>query len=927
MHPPRQRPLNRASSSSDSAFDDGDPDDELLQLSSSDSSAGPSPTIPKLTLGPNGDFVDEISKELAELGQLRKSVQTNLRLRPIKSKGKLPKLDVQNVSSPHFPPTISSSTNAIPTGSNATSPTSSIRLLGHIIPHRSLQTPSWIERTVPSSTVPSSFSTSPGFAPKPTNHKPRPIPAAELYTRLMGGARGQPQPLVIDTRAPAAHVANRIRGSVNIAIPSLILKRCKKLTASGTNTDLNPSPNVPQTGGGKGGFQSLESLRQFVVGEKAKSEWSKMLWSLHRTDDGKGADTLTWDGDIVVCDAEMEQEAGGTAWILMDVLLALTRRHGGRVDYLEGGIMTGVKDTELEKLIDFGPMGSTVEEPSAAAGGRKFSAGGLFQLDTKKKPSDIEISSTLSSSSTSLSSNPTSPAPLSMPHSPINIIPPPLNSSSISKPTNDTLPKPLTSIPVHVIHEMDDELDFVPSPPPSSLIFRPCALPQIVPPTGGLRGKRPSVPNLRKIDTTSAEHLNPHPPKLSLRTKPIRSATLAVPPRLTLPGLHSPASPSHLNLAYSNHSPPASARYTGSFGIGEGGNFGTTPYYTPPHTPKAISSFHGGSMSAHPSLHGGHSSIFGYNSGADLNPGLQVGERFRDRDYPPSPSTARPEPPSTESEAVPVFAISTILPNFLFLGPELTEPSHVEELRELGVKRILNIALECNEDDFGLNLKEKFRYVKIPMRDTVEEENVQKGVRQACEMLAVMAYLIHANHWTLSRAYAFVLERRKGISPNIGFVSELMSFEEQELGGKSIGVQSNSMGGENGEGSNGTGEDASFGMNLRRGGHVRESLPPMESFSSSAVANNPGNVSLGGNNGVAGLGGPISAGGIQLQRVLVGDQAQEMEVKDASGRYRHARRAPVDENTLQPLRRVSKAGLESSAFEEVPRGGKERERE
>src|SRR5882757_2580101 len=54
---------------------------------------------------------------------------------------------------------------------------------------------------------------------------------------------------------------------------------------------------------------------------------------------------------------------------------------------------------------------------------------------------------------------------------------------------------------------------------------------------------------------------------------------------------------------------------------------------------------------------------------------------------------------------------------------------------------------------------------------------------------AVMAYLIHANHWTLSRAYSFVLERRKGISPNIGFVSELMTFEEQELGGKSIGVQ------------------------------------------------------------------------------------------------------------------------------------------
>lgn len=149
-------------------------------------------------------------------------------------------------------------------------------------------------------------------------------------------------------------------------------------------------------------------------------------------------------------------------------------------------------------------------------------------------------------------------------------------------------------------------------------------------------------------------------------------------------------------------------------------------------------------MSAHPSLHGGsHSSFFGYGSGGISNSGPQGGAGGwnstageRDRAYPPSPSTARPDPPSTESESIPTFSISTILPNFLFLGPELTEPSHVEELRELGVKRILNIAAECNEDDHGLNLKERFdRYVKIPMRDTVEEENVQKGVREACEIL------------------------------------------------------------------------------------------------------------------------------------------------------------------------------------------------
>jgi len=262
----------------------------------------------------------------------------------------------------------------------------------------------------------------------------------------------------------------------------------------------------------------------------------------------------------------------------------------------------------------------------------------------------------------------------------------------------------------------------------------------------------------------------------------------------------------------------------------------------------------------------------------------------------------------------------------------------------------MNLAAELNEDDHGLSLKERFdRYVKIPMRDTVEEENVLKDVRRVCEILgrsdlsrirskllnhviddarlrsaptyvhckagksrsvtAVIAYLIHANHWTLSRAYGFVLERRKGISPNIGFVSELMNFEEQELGGKSTGVHSKNLGGENSHDP----EETTFrNMRLRRGGHIRESLPPLQSFTSSDA-----DASAGLDNGHGKAIGSMSSCGIQMPRVVVGDQAQEMEIKDASGRYRHARRAPVDENTLQPSRRVSKAGLESSVFEYV----------
>ena len=103
--------------------------------------------------------------------------------------------------------------------------------------------------------------------------------------------------------------------------------------------------------------------------------------------------------------------------------------------------------------------------------------------------------------------------------------------------------------------------------------------------------------------------------------------------------------------------------------------------------------------------------------------------------------TARPDgsdfdPPTTE-DAYSAFTISTILPNFLYLGPELSLPEHVEELQELGVKRILNIAVEC-DDDMGLNLREVFdKYYKIPMRDTVEEDNITRGVREVCDILGM----------------------------------------------------------------------------------------------------------------------------------------------------------------------------------------------
>jgi len=96
----------------------------------------------------------------------------------------------------------------------------------------------------------------------------------------------------------------------------------------------------------------------------------------------------------------------------------------------------------------------------------------------------------------------------------------------------------------------------------------------------------------------------------------------------------------------------------------------------------------------------------------------------------------------------------------------------------------------------------------------------------------VLAYLIHANAWTLKTSYAYVAERRKGISPNIGFVAELMQFEETELGLK----QSGGVHGEGSGRSSASGgreePDEDIERNAQKGEkranprHMRESLPP-----------------------------------------------------------------------------------------------------
>jgi hypothetical protein len=110
-------------------------------------------------------------------------------------------------------------------------------------------------------------------------------------------------------------------------------------------------------------------------------------------------------------------------------------------------------------------------------------------------------------------------------------------------------------------------------------------------------------------------------------------------------------------------------------------------------------------------------------------------------DYPLSPINGYQATEDDDEDRSPgplTFTVSTILPSFLYLGPEITSEAEVQKLLDLGVKRILNVAVECDEGE-RLELQNRFeKYVRLPLRDCVEESGIRKGVMDACQFLGLL---------------------------------------------------------------------------------------------------------------------------------------------------------------------------------------------
>ena len=638
---------------------------------------------------------DHIARELAVLDELRRNVQKNLKLRPIS------------------PNNFSAQTPAVYTNNNNTHhaqlppdqlPEPPYSAVSNASSNRPFYTPidNWNDPRFHSRSdsqdsrrlSASSFSSyyfyddsddeddledegaeKPDLSVHYDPSKPHPFEPYTLLRALLRASSDSPRSLLIDTRPAGSYLASRLPFSLNIAIPSLILKRC-----------LKPG----------GGFPALSSVRPFISTERGKATWDSLL-------NTPGA----WDGTAIIYDEDMDENdplapvpppsssgSSSMAWTLLSVLRPLIP---GTVYFLRGGIsairrlprgddliVSGEREIEVEGAPLESPadlehhvnLRDSIQVLPDANGGlpraptptkRSGPQKGLFQLRTDVAARHRPMPE--------LEPPTTSPGPPLSPRRSSTIdIPPTLHYPGL---TPDTGTSTSTS---------NTDSSETPSPPRSA-----------IPP---LTSNRPTLARLDTFKGPTNERLKAVPPKLQLKmTPPVRSATLPAPPtatgkgpklklRLDTPALYPnpiaasvtivniPSSPEEDNVM---SPPPSSPR-----------SFVTAP--RSPVTP-----------------------------------------------LPPSPMTARPVDEDTSPAQE--FIISTILPGFLFLGPEIVLPEQAQQLEERGVKRILNIAIEC-DDDQGLNLRHRFeRYIRIPMRDTVEEANVARRMREVCDFLGAYLYL------------------------------------------------------------------------------------------------------------------------------------------------------------------------------------------
>ncbi|XP_053124952.1 dual specificity protein phosphatase 2 [Hemicordylus capensis] len=164
----------------------------------------------------------------------------------------------------------------------------------------------------------------------------------------------------------------------------------------------------------------------------------------------------------------------------------------------------------------------------------------------------------------------------------------------------------------------------------------------------------------------------------------------------------------------------------------------------------------------------------------------------------PSPALRSPEDNTTEA-FTPLYDQGgpvEILP-FLYLGSSY-HSSNREVLESLGITAVLNVSSSCPNHFEG-----QFLYKSIPVEDNHMAEisvwfqeainfidsvkssggrvlvHCQAGISRSATIC--LAYLIQSRRVRLEEAFDFVKQRRGVISPNFGFMGQLLQFETEVL--------------------------------------------------------------------------------------------------------------------------------------------------
>lgn len=620
--------------------------------------------------------------------------------------------------------------------------------------------------------------------------------------------------IVLDLRPLDAFQRVRIAGSINLALPSLVVRRMRRAVATATTTTaaassaassstFNPTP--------------LTHLLTYVTTASSKRKFQDLLDSMPEDENATPATTKSpmdlWRADVViVCDnLDAGSLPSGTTAVRPKatpsgrdvpetlagaIAQACPRAKGsstcGSVRVIDRDLTAWTRHPKYAKLVEQG-----AEEGEAVA-----AEGGVADAATAQAVGRLTLHSPERSARSDMPPPASTGARGSASASSLSPSAPPPSSSSASPPVSVSGAGPV-------------------APAPSSMAPSP--------PT-----KKPGRPSLARLDTSE-------------KVKTISPTQQPPQPRSAAGAATTTSSPLRVAVSGKNLLRDSSAQLTPASAVSAGSSLSLQNVANlQSKLPPSPASFSEMSLPfGAPSQQSANLRTYALQS--PWSPAQADRELARRGSVPlqeshladVSPVAPDQAPPITASAAVPSFDVSTVIPGFLFLGPDITTNDEMKELEAKGVKRILNCAAELADlgaagttaagataasattasvakqtpppspspaVQLGNSIE---RYLKIPMWDNVEATGVQEDIEQACAFLddarlhdapvyvhcragksrsvsIVMAYLIHAHRWTLKRSYDYVAEKRPDISPNIGFVSCLMAFEEMTLNRRGI---------------------------------------------------------------------------------------------------------------------------------------------